>query len=52
MKRPILGRFQDFFIIQAREMNIVNHLQMLCFIAFVVLSLYSLTSFVHVFQFL
>lgn len=51
MKCPILGHFQRFFIIQARALLSGNHLQMLNFIAFAVIVLYSLYSFVYVFLF-
>ena len=51
MKRPIYGRFQGFETIQARSLLSGNHLQMLCFIAFAEITLYSLNSFVYVFKF-
>lgn len=51
MKCPILGHFQGFETIQARALLSGNHLQMLNFIAFAVIVLYSLNSFVYVFLF-
>ena len=48
MKCPVLGHFQRFEIIRVRALLSGNHLQMLNFIAFAVIVLYSLNSFVYV----
>ena len=50
-KCPKIGHFQGFETIQARSLLSGNHLQMLNFIAFAVIVLYSLNSFVYVFLF-
>jgi hypothetical protein len=49
---PYLGHFQRFAIIRVRPLLSGIHSQMLYFIAFEVMTLYSINSFVYVFQFL
>ncbi len=51
MKCHVLGHFQRFEIIRVRALLSGTHLQMLCFIAFAEITLYSLNSFVYVFKF-